>query len=372
MVRILDVYISKKFIKNLIIGFLGTVVIFFSFDFFKIIDKVTSGHLPLKDVPSLALHSIPAIISYDIMHLAALVGSLLTMYDLNVNLEIVALKTSGISFRRIMAAPLAISILLSMSLFVFTEYVSVKSFKDKKNTWAKLDGVILSKNRDNIYYRSNNTFYRIGNIDGYNNKVKRFQSVIIEGNFVEKIVNAFSGSYNPDSGEWTLHKVTISDITNGIDTFHDEYKMKINETIETFLKYQIANSESMDSDYDKIHDLGKDLSFKDIKDNISFLKSSGGNYKRLLTHVQHQRAAYPFSIIIMSIIGLSLVSQFSRSGKSKSITTGILIGFSYYVVFEIAKALGFGSIVPMIISAWIPNVLFLIIGLFFFLRAEKS
>lgn len=370
MVRIIDIYISKKFFKNLIIGFLGAVVIFFSFDFFKIIEKVTSGSLPLKDVSKLALNSIPAIISYEMMHLASLIGSLLTMYDLNVNLEIVALKTSGISFRRIMAAPLAISLMLSTSLFIFTEYVSVNSFKEKKITWDKLDGIIISKNRDNIYYRSDNTFYRIGNVDGYNNKVKRFQSVVIEGNFVEKIVNAFSGSYNPDNGEWTLHKVTITDIKNGTDTFHDEYKIKIKETIETFLKYKIANSESID--FNKAQDLGKDLSFKDIKDNISFLKSSGGNYKRLLTHIHHQRVAYPFSIFVMSIVGLSLVSQFSRSGKSKSITTGILIGFSYYVVFEIAKAMGFGGIVSMVVSAWIPNTIFLIIGLFFFAKAERS
>ena len=369
MLKILDRYLAKKFLMNLLVGMAGATVIFFSYDFFQIIEKVTSGRLYILDVPYLSLKSIPSIISYEMMHFAGLISGLLTMSDLSSHLEVVAIKTSGISFGRMVKTPLIISFLVSCSMFLFTEFVSVDTFRSKTETFRKLDGYIISRNRNNIYYKSDNRFYSIYNVNGYSNKIKNCQIVELEGEDVKKIINARSGEYNPETGEWLLKDVVVNLFDKNEIIDYDTYDPEIKESPDDFLKYRIIADESFYST--DPYDVGKELSFKQIRDNISFLQKSGGNYRRLLTHVYHQRVAYPFSFFIMVVIGFALLSRFSRAGKGKIITVGILIGFSYYVISAIAKAMGFGNVVPMLLSAWIPNIVFGVIALYLFLKADE-
>lgn len=369
MFKTIDRYIMKKFAMNLLIGSIGATVIFSVFDFITIIEKVTSGELALLDVPYLAIKSVPSIVSYEMLHLSGLIAGLLTMVDLTSHLEIVAMKTSGISFLRIMAAPLVISFLVSSLIFGFTEFVSVGSLKSKQEIYRKLNGTIISRNRNNIYYKSGDRFFRIYNVDGYSNKVLNFQMVDLKDNEVVRIVNAKEGSYDPKTKKWNLKNAVVNLVAKDEIIEHANYDPEVKESIDDFLKYKII-SETPSGDRDP-YIKSKQLSFKQIRDNITFLEKAGGNYNRLLTHVHHQRIAYPFSIFIMAGIGLAIMSKFSRSGKGKSITVGILIGFSYYVIVEIAKALGFGGLVPMILSAWTPNIIFAAVGVYLFLKADE-
>jgi lipopolysaccharide export system permease protein len=372
MLKIIDRYIAKKFLINLIVGMFGSIVIFFSFDFFAIIEKVTAGKLSLIDVPMLSLKSIPSIISYEMMHLASLIAALLTMNDLSSHLEVIALKTSGISFYRIVTTPLIIAAIFSGGMFLFTEYVSVWTHKQKKDMFQKIDGIVISKNRDNIYYRSGNRFFRMGNVNGYTNKVRDIQIIEMNNNSeIIKIINARSGFYAPETGTWTLEYVIENLIENNQTLEHATYSPEIKESIEDFLKYKFILDSSSDSDnFSPQNDFAKELSFKQIRDNISFLQSAGGNYKRLSTHVHHQRVAYPFSIFVMTAIGFALLNKFSRSGKSKSIVFGIFIGYAYYLVVEVSKAIGLGGFLPITISAWIPNLFFALLGIYLFIMAN--
>ena len=369
MFKTIDRYIMKKFLINLMVGSIGSTVIFFVFDFITIIEKVTSGNLALLDVPYLAVKAIPSIISYEMLHLSGLIAGLLTMVDLTSHLEIVSMKTSGISFIRIMATPLIISFTVSSLIFGFTEFVSVGSLKSKQDTYRKLNGTIISRNRNDIYYKSGDRFFRIYNVDGYNNRVINFQMVDLKDNEVVRIVNAKEGSYDPKTQKWNLKDAVVNLVAKDEIIEHANYDPEVEESIDDFLKYKII-SETPSGERDP-YISSKQLSFKEIRDNITFLEKAGGNYKRLLTHVHHQRIAYPFSIFIMVGIGLAIMSKFSRSGKGKSIIVGILIGFAYYVIVEIAKALGFGGLVPMVVSAWIPNFTFAIVGVYLFLRADE-
>lgn len=360
--KILDRYIAKKFIFNFFIGVLGSLVIFFSFDFLEIIQQVTVGKLSISEVPFVIVASIPSIISYEIMHLASLIGSLITMNDMNNSFEIIALQTSGIKFSRIIRTPLILSTFIALSLFLFTEYVSTGLTKEKRETWRRINGVIVSKNRDNIYYKSGNRFYRIDHVNGYENRVSNIQYVDLNGYKAERIVNAKEGKYDPDKKEWILESVHINIIKEDKVTEHEIYEADIKESIEDFLKYKLITSDQNSADRELVF---KDLTFNEIRDNINFLQASGGNYKKLFTHVHHQRLAYPFSIIIMTLIGLAMLSKYSREGRGKTLGIGIILGFLYYIVVEISKAIGIGAILPIIISAWIPNAIFLILGIYF-------
>lgn len=362
MFKIIDRYILKNFLKNMIIGILGSLLIFFSKELLKIIYQLTSGNINFYEAQLVALHTLPSIVSFDMMHLATVFGSLLTMADLNSNLELIALKTSGIKFRRIIIAPLIFTFVFSGFLAFFTEYISVAATKKAGTVWNRIRGFSSLKIKRDIYFKSkNNYFVRIEKANGYNNIVENIQIVFPNETFskANKIFSAKSARYNRDNQRWVLENLSLIDVENNSTTFLKEYEIDLVESIDDFLRVSFPKEE-----------MQKQLSLAEIKENIKFLKSSGGNFNLLLTHLHHRRIAYPFAVFVMTIIGLSLVTGFSRGGKGLSIVLGVLIGFSYYVVVEIAFAFGLGKIIPVILSAWVPNFLFLIFGLYFFKKAE--
>lgn len=365
-IKRVDLYISKKYIFNLILGSAASLVIFFVFDLFAIIERVTAGKVSFADVPYLVINAIPAIISYEMMHLASLIAAILTVYDMNTHLELIVLKTSGISFKRIIIAPMVIAFTVSMSLFAFTEFVSINTFNNKVEAFRKADGYIISKNRNNIFYRSDNQFFRISNVDGYNNRVINLQVVTIKDDNIVEIMNAERGYYDVETG-WTLETVVINKVEKGEVVEYARYVPNFEESIEDFLKYRIIS----DNLTQEQEDFGKTLTFKEVRDNISFLQAAGGNYKRLLSHIYNQRIAYPFSVVIMTLIGFCILSGFSRSGKGNSILMGMLIGFAYYVSIEIARAIGISGALPIFIAAWIPNIIFLLIGLYYLFNSDN-
>jgi lipopolysaccharide export system permease protein len=72
------------------------------------------------------------------------------------------------------------------------------------------------------------------------------------------------------------------------------------------------------------------------------------------------KVAFPVVCVIMSILGasFSLLRQERSGGVAQSIGAGIVIGFSYWIVFAFALSLGRSGTIPPLIAAWTANIIF--------------
>jgi lipopolysaccharide export system permease protein len=61
-----------------------------------------------------------------------------------------------------------------------------------------------------------------------------------------------------------------------------------------------------------------------------------------------------------------------RSTKASGIIISIGLVFFYYVIYSLCRSLGRGGMIDPFISAWIPNLLFLMLGIFLVFKAEKA
>lgn len=361
--KILDRYILKLFIKSWIIGILGSVVIFFSKDLFDIVHGMIIGEYNFANAIYLLAYSLSTILSFEMMHLSAIIGSLIAMSTLNSNFELTALRVSGIKFRRIVMAPLILSAMVSISLFFFTEYVGVRGNKiSYAIRYPKSKEGYLRVKRNVSFRSSDGYFIKIGKVDGSINFVHNIQIIYPNNDFsgVEKVISAKNGSYYPEESRWLFNEVQIFESEKNINTFHEELSIPLRENIQIFLKDLYENEEDQ-----------KRLSIPEIKEQLEFLQSSGKNYTLLLAHLFHRRIAYPFSVFVMVMVGLALMAGVAFQGRGTAIVLGVIIGFLYYVVVEISIAFALGKIWPMIFSALAPNLLFLAIGIYLFRRAEK-
>jgi len=73
----------------------------------------------------------------------------------------------------------------------------------------------------------------------------------------------------------------------------------------------------------------------------------------------HGKLAFSFVSIILLVIGISFSLRSERSGGvAQSIGAGVIIGFSYWLVFAFSLSLGRSGTLYPILAAWIPNLLF--------------
>lgn len=78
------------------------------------------------------------------------------------------------------------------------------------------------------------------------------------------------------------------------------------------------------------------------------------------------RFAFPFAVLVFGILGIPLGIHNKRSGKTSGFATSIAVLLIYYIVLSFLRTLAEkGSLAPEI-ALWLPNVLFLGIGVFMF------
>lgn len=88
---------------------------------------------------------------------------------------------------------------------------------------------------------------------------------------------------------------------------------------------------------------------------IESLEAAGSNVERLRT-AWHQKVAYGFSLVVMALVGMALVSF--EANVFVNVGAGLALTFLYYVVFTLAISAGQKGVAPPVQAAWFANVLF--------------
>ncbi|MEG1582480.1 MAG: LptF/LptG family permease [Cetobacterium sp.] len=355
----LDIYISKNFIKSFLLSLIAFVNIFILSQLFKIIRYITAGRMSIGESITYILYLLPKIF-IEVTPLAILLGSLMCINKMASNLEIISLKTSGISFRRIARYPIIISFLVSLIVFQVMNRVYPKTLSKSRDLRAgrKISETMLPVTKSNAFLRTeDNIIYYIKNINRVENTAKMLEIIKIDKNFenIEEIITAKSGSFDIDKNSWVLKDVVIN---NFIDKKENAYET-----------YSAPILDKSPSEFITIQGDPEELTNAEIKKSIRDIRVTGGDIKESLS-VLGKRYSFPFASFIVSFLGLSLGSRYVRGASAISIALSVGLGYSYYIVQASFEALSVNGILNPFLSGWIPNVIFLGLGLYFMKKAE--
>ena len=121
--RILDKYILKEFISPFLFGVAAFTSIFLGADtLLKIANYVTTYGASTLSALKIFLLALPQIIIYT-FPMAILLGSLMAMYRLSGDSELVIMRTSGQSFLRLARPIFIFAFIISIGTILFNEYV---------------------------------------------------------------------------------------------------------------------------------------------------------------------------------------------------------------------------------------------------------
>lgn len=113
------------------------------------------------------------------------------------------------------------------------------------------------------------------------------------------------------------------------------------------------------------------LTWKEAYDYIQSIERSGAGGIELPLVQLYGRMAYPFSLIIVTLIGFSLATERRKGGRGFYIATGLTISFLYLALIKIMEPLGASGAMDPLWASLFPHLLFLLAGLFLFLTVKK-
>lgn len=368
-IKIFDEYIFKMVAVAAFIAIIAFIVVWISPEtLFKVINRVSSGKLTLNQGLEWLFFEVPTILGKAIP-VGLLLGTLFITDMLSRNFELVIFRSIGISFWRLLRPVLLLGFLFAVFCFfaynTFIPYSSqrVENIKSGGGT-SDYQWSYLEKDKDS----NPKQLIIVSNTDGENmSNINVFQiSPEVAEDDTDDV--AMKNIIFAKTAKFEDEKLTIRDATvyellkNGI------YKEIVHKDEMVILKGKTAvNAEKLM----KAHDIDPDeLTQKQLKEHLQLLKEEQikDEYNVHLNNL-YQRIAQTLSCIVFAISGLILGWSRPRENRFLGFTIGALIIFSYYLTVPFINMLAEKSVLPPIVTAFMPLVI-ISVGMFFYAKSK--
>jgi lipopolysaccharide export system permease protein len=358
--KFIDFYIFKRLavITSLVLALL--IFIFVIIDFSENSDSFTDRGATMQQIwNDYYLHYIPEMIRL-VTPVAVFVACLLVTGQMAERLEIIALKAAGISLYRLTVPYLLFAFICFSVVSALDGFVVPKSTSQR----IEFEREYLMKRTDridrNVVYRqeSDSTLIVINYFDGSEMVGYRVMMYQTNENRINRTVEASRMNWDSDAGHWILHNGEERLFkNNGIESLRFEQR----DTTFNLLPRDFARTSS---------DVYQ-LTYPEVAEYISSLRRSGAEGIAMPVVQFYTRLAYPFSILVITIIGLSVASERRKGGKGMYLGIGLVITVLYLGFMKLLEPFGYSGSIDPLTTAALPHLFFAAIGLFLLIRARK-
>jgi lipopolysaccharide export system permease protein len=345
--KIVDRYLIREYLRNMLFITLSFVSLFLLIDFFEKFRMFLSNNATLLQMGSYFLFQIPMVVS-QILPAAVLLASLITCGYLSRHSEITAMKANGISLYRIAVPILAIAALTSLLVFALGEWVTPHT--NDRARYIRLVEVQKQPSmgtfkQDQIWYRGQKGIYNFRLFDAQTGTLQGITIHYLDGqmNLVMRL-DAEKGEWK--EGRWIFHNLLFTRFSEG------------GFPVLSRVKQQVVDLPEKPTDFQVVQKSAEVMGYFELERYIRKLRSEGYDATRYVVDL-HGKIAFPLVSIILAVIGISFSLRSERSGGiAQGIGAGLIIGFSYWIVYAFGMSLGRSGTLPPIVAAWFANILF--------------
>lgn len=355
----LDTYIIKKFLGTFVYSIALIIVIVIVFDISEKMDDFIDKEAPLNAIIfDYYLNFIPYFINL-FGALFIFIAVIFFTSKMAENTEIIAILSSGVSFKRFLFPYFISSFVIALLSFILIEWVIPPAnkvrldFEEKyiKNAYRNRDKNIHRQIEKGVfvYMESYNNFYDIG----YKFSMEKFENKKLKSKLVSDYVQ-----WDTVKNKWTIHNYFIRELDG--------------------MNQKITSGRSIDStinmlpkDFTQRLNIVETMNMQELNRFIDEQKMIGSENIIAFLIEKYRRIAFPFSTFILTLIGVSLSSRKTRGGVGINIGLGLLIAFSYILFMQIFTVFAINSSMNPLISVWIPNIIYAGIAFLFYKKASK-
>ncbi|MEJ2634327.1 MAG: LPS export ABC transporter permease LptG [Calditrichia bacterium] len=361
MIKLLDIYITKKFFSILFFTVLSFIIIFVIIDLIENLDKFLSYDASFGQVALYYICYIPYIIILT-LPVSMLLGSLFSLGSMAQYNELIAIQTSGASLYRILAPVLTLAFLISIISGLAGETFVPKTNKARLDIYRyqiKKESREIKTARNQIAIQDGKS--RQIYIQFYETAKKRAHKVNIikvQDNKIVKRMDARYMQWNSKKSEWLLLDVTERLFTDSSEKFSQYDSL-------TYAKSSITPEDLVDLEVQP-----EEMNYVQLNHFVDKMLNLGADARRWLVDL-YMKISYPFANFIIVLFGAPLAARKRRSGPALGFALALLISFVYFLFIRTGQVLGHkGDLTPWV-AAWIGNIVFGVGAIFMMIRVKK-
>ncbi len=359
--RIINRYLIREISGTFALGLTIFTLVLLMGRMVKLMEMVVANGVPLLQVIYLILLLLPSFMVLTIP-MAFLLAVLLTFGRLSSDNEITVLKASGLSLSTLLPPVLmAASAAAVLTLFMSILAVPWGNSGFKRMTQEVARKYAASAIRERIF--RDDLPGIVLYLDQYDEARHTMHRVMIQDSRDPKrpiTIFAKSGFVTSDETDGALRIL----LKNG--SIHS--RQENDYRLISFAEYMLT------ADPGKIGPPARseiDLGITELANGASSKSIPLQNRLKMATEL-HSRFAFPFATFVFAILALPLGISNRRSGKGAGFTISILILLTYYIMLSFLRTIAEKGAIPPFLALWLPNMLFLILGIILFRLASQE
>lgn len=360
--KLLDKYMAWHFIRMIFMAVLSFTVIFVTVNAFDHFSRWVDKDVTVMIFLRYYFYGLPYIIVL-VTPIAVLICSLLLVTGMAKNNELTAMRASGVSIPRIFIPLIFVGFIISVFTLVVGDFVMADAnYLQAQVKRVEIDG------RDPINYLMRNDFAH-RTLDGAIVEIGLFdgrQASISRG-----IVEWFDDSLRVTRRVDALRLVYMDSVWTGITA--EERRFSPTGEMSFTLHDTLPLPEIADTpeDFGSRRKSAAEMNIFQLREHIERVRNAGGNPTGDLVEFW-LTLFFPFSTLIMVLVGAPLATNNPRSGKSTSIGLAVLLGFIFFSLARFGQTLGHKGALEPILAAALPEVVFVLLGIWLFRRAGQQ
>jgi len=360
--RPLDRYVFTEFWKIFTVTALGFPLLVIIIDITDNLDKYLSRNLPRADIAMSYVYWLPDSM-FMVLPAAVLFATVFSIGGFTRYSEITAAKASGISFYRLVLPILLGSVLacgLDLALGEVVPITNAKRAQLLEESKFKSGGPI----RYNFAFAGE--FGRVYKVQMLNTEKGSLERLQIERRgigpeYPSYVLSARMASFEPtktDRQRWVLQEGEMEVIPDTTRVFSLSFQRMIDHRMTERPTDMMAKPRAP-----------QEMRYEELSRLITALERSGVD-ANILRVERALKIAIPVTCIIIALFGAPLATSTQRGGAAYGIGISLATTITFLMAIQLTKAIGGKGIIPPDVAAWVPSMLFGVVGLILMARVR--
>ncbi len=356
LIKHFDAYIMKQFLGTFFFAILLLLAIVVMFDFNEKIDAMLTA--PVKETVFKYFMNFLPYFANQFAPLFVFISVIFFTSKLADHSEIIAMMSSGISFKRLLVPYMASASVIAAGTLLLALYVippaNVKRI-DYTNQWVKNKRIDYGENIQ-LQVRPG----VMAHLSRFDNPMKlgyRLSLEEFDGNTLKSRLTAENVKYDT-LGKWRIRNYCIRHFKGLQET------MVTGNEMDTMLNFEPKDFLISKNDEEM-------LTSPQLKSYINKQKARGVANIQSFEIEYEKRYAMTAAAFILTVIGLSLSSRKVRGGMGMNIGIGLLLSFSYILFMTVTQTFAVSGYTSPRVAMWVPNIIYTIIAIFLYRRAAR-
>ena len=359
MLKILDRYMIKEVAPPFALA-VGVLTFFLVIDrVYQLTDFVITKSVPFHMVLGLLVFMLPGVLALTVP-MALLVAVLLAGGRLAGDLEIAALKASGVSPLRVFAPFFALALVVSAAVAVLTLLLAPASSGAFQN---QLFRILQTKATTGIKERTFSASFNqmVMYVDDISASQVALRGILVSDERDPKLSRIIVAREGRLFSNAKTRRVTMRFIDGAISETDagDSRRFRLTGFTLYDLNLPLENPQRA---AERIEKPEKEMSLGALRESIADLKRQGQIVTPLQVEI-HKRFSLPVAAVVFVLVSFPLGIRTHRGGRTLALGSSLAIVVAYYVMHTFLEGAALRGSLPVTVAMWLPNAIFGVTGL---------